>query len=50
MHVQTMGALGRPKLSLPYGGRTKPEAVANERRSHTLADHELRHLVAMMID
>lgn len=50
MNVQTTGASWRPRLSLHFGGRSKPGAATTERRSPTLSDHELRRIVAAMVD
>lgn len=50
MNVQTIGAFKRPKLSLPFGGRTHPGAPTREPIASTLSDHELRRIVASMID
>lgn len=50
MNVQTQDAPARPKLSLPFGARPKPGTAANERRHATLSNHELRRIVAAMVD
>jgi len=50
MNVQTIGAFPRPKLSLPFGKRPSPAENASGRHSATLSGHELRRLVAAMID
>jgi hypothetical protein len=50
MNTQTQGAPVRAKLSLPFGARSKPSTVADERRRATLSSHELRRIVAAMVD
>lgn len=50
MNVQNQGATMRPKLSLPFGAAPKPGAAAHERRRATLSSHELRRIVAAMVD
>ncbi len=47
MDIETIGASKRPKLSLSYGSTLGLKA---ERRASTLPDHELRRIVASMID
>jgi len=49
MNVQTMGAMKRQPL-LHIGGRANPAATTTARRSSILSGHELRRIVAAMID
>ncbi len=50
MNVQNTGAIRRPKLTLPYGGRAISGSTQNKRTTSTLSIHELRRLVAHMVD
>jgi hypothetical protein len=50
MNVQTIGASKRARLTLDFGGNSKPHGASADRRSPTLPGHELRRLVALMID
>ncbi len=50
MNVQNQGAPARPKLSLLFGAGPTPRPAANERRRATLSSHELRRIVAAMVD
>jgi hypothetical protein len=50
MNVQSVGAAKRPRLSLPFGGRTDTNQAAANSAASTLSGHELRQAVAQMID
>lgn len=50
MNTDITGVNKRPALSLPFGGREKTKAPALAGASPILTGHELRRLVAAMID
>ena len=50
MNTDTVGAIKRPKLSARYGGTGKRSVPSGQYRSPTLSTHELRRLVAAMVD
>ena len=49
MNLQNSG-VKRPKLSLHFGGRPAAKPAVTKPDPAILADHELRRLVAAMID
>jgi hypothetical protein len=50
MNMNIIGAQKRPTLSLLFGGREKAKAPAQAGASPFLTDHELRRIVATMVD
>ena len=50
MNITNTGAQKRRTLSLPFGGKRDTGAQPNERAPATIPTHELRRLVAAMID
>jgi len=50
MNTDTHRAQRRPTLSLNFGAKGIPSAPAGDYRSPTLSTHELRRLVAAMVD
>ena len=50
MNTDTVGTPKRPKLSPRYGEKGNPGMSSGQYRSPTLSTHELRRLVAAMVD
>jgi hypothetical protein len=50
MKIDTIGAVRRPKLSLDFAGKAKTGASGCRRGAAILPSHELRRIVAAMID